>query len=509
MFSSSATTNVYILNANGTPRETITTSSGQHQQIITLSDNGTFYFRVNNPAGLNDSYTLSVVPIPPPGANFQRTPYSGHRVEIINNHLIVNGARVSSLEVVEGPSWPNTNQSNRTIFRADNLVVAPNFRVGFFWCSRAPIGTIFHDVIEVRVRINDGFSRREYWNNSGMLVLLRDFNLHPTPNQNHYMTFFFNANTNERISETFDLSPHWSMWRTQTHSQRIASMNTPASTAQAPQNLSINFANESLFGSGTALMQYSLNGGAWRNFADSSLNISSSIPAAGRADNSLRIRYRETTMFLASEPVEIIIPARSPNAPLAANVRFDGFTESITLNDTMEYRLGTTGTWIPVEAGQTSLPVYVSSAVRGTVEVRTRGTSTTFPSATLSITVPWRGSAPNAVYNATSDSITGVSSAAEFSVDGGYTWTRLTANNIPRLTLGQDAVTVHVRWAATATAPVSLVRVVEVPAGPAVAPSGFEVDYLIADSESLLLGYPKIYKINKDNDALCDILNIS
>ena len=249
----------------------------------------------------------------------------------------------------------------------------------------------------------------------------------------------------------------------------------PVSQA-APPVVSFCFETETLIRTDAIALQYSINGGTWRNFNYAGDNISALIPAIGRPDNSVSFRRTATGMFLASEPTTIIIPARNASAPTSAVVRFDGYTESIFLNDTTEYRFGTAGNWIPVEPGQTYLSVIPGPAA-ATVQVRVRGTTTNFPSALLSVSVPARCAAPNAVYAPATDNITGVSTAMEFSVDGGDSWTRLAATTLPRATLGNDAVTVYVRLAASATLPASHIRVVEVPAGPADAPTGFEINF--------------------------------
>ena len=133
------------------------------------------------------------------------------------------------------------------------------------------------------------------------------------------------------------------------------------------------------------------------------------------------------------------------------------------MNDTMEHRANASASWVAVQHGQASAPVDLHPTAVSAWQVRTRGTETQFASAVLNVSIPRRLAAPNATFNVASNAITGVSTAMEFSVDGGQTWTRVAATTIPRIILGNDAVVVHVRIAATAGNAASAVRIVQVP----------------------------------------------
>ncbi|MGG3892091.1 hypothetical protein, partial [Metabacillus fastidiosus] len=161
--------------------------------------------------------------------------------------------------------------------------------------------------------------------------------------------------------------------------------------------------------------------------------------------------------------------------PLAANVKFDGINETIILNDTMEYRLGTTGDYTAVGTGVTSLSVDVGN-VALSYQVRIKATNDKFASVPLTVSVAKRAGAPAAVYTASSDAITGVSTAMEYSLDDGKTWISVVATSIPRTAFGNDATVVKVRTKATATAAKSEIKDVAVPNGPAKAPTEFAVD---------------------------------
>ena len=255
----------------------------------------------------------------------------------------------------------------------------------------------------------------------------------------------------------------------------IRIIQVPEGPTNAPTGMSIDFSREVLMGVARG-MQWSTDGTRWTNITANELNIATMIPAATASnDTVLSIRFAPTDTAPPSRATEILLAPRVPT-PNATIVRFDGFSESIILNDAMEFRQGTSGVWILVESGQISLPVTLGTS-NVTWQVRARKTETQSPSTPLNVTVPRRIAAPNAAYNALTDTITGVSTAMEFSINGGQTWTMPTSNTITRATLGHGAVTVYIRVAATATAAVSTIRVLQVPAGSSGAPTGFTIDF--------------------------------
>ena len=217
-------------------------------------------------------------------------------------------------------------------------------------------------------------------------------------------------------------------------------------------------------------LEYSTNGTTWRDISGGVLSLSNLIPSATAAgDVTLSIRFKAvvspaTPTSPASEATHITLPRRQV-APTSADVRFNGFTEEIaTVSSLMEYRIGTTGTFTSINGG--TIPVDVATSTSQTFQIRMAPTTSGTPtsaSATLNITVPARAAAPNAVYNGSLDAITGVTTAMEYSLNGGANWIRSTATSIPRSAIGNVAATVQVRRAATATTSASQIRVVYVP----------------------------------------------
>jgi hypothetical protein len=242
-------------------------------------------------------------------------------------------------------------------------------------------------------------------------------------------------------------------------SSAVRSIDVPGEGEVFPKGLALDTRSETVTGV-SSLMEFSTNGTSWTTISSSTLNISNMIPAANASsDVTLRVRYRAAGGSPASFAVNILIPRR-PAAP--TGVRFDGLTESINATALMEFRVGTTGDFSVVPAGDTSIPVSIGTASQ-VYQVRVRAADTTFVSATHAVTVPVRAAAPNAVFNSTQNTITGVSSLMEYSLNNGTTWTSVSTSSLTRSVFGNAATTVMVRVRATANAPSSNIRTVEVP----------------------------------------------
>lgn len=128
-----------------------------------------------------------------------------------------------------------------------------------------------------------------------------------------------------------------------------------------------------------------------------------------------------------------------------------------------------------VTEGATSIAPVIGSVAQN-YQVRFKATDTAFASATLSVSVPARGAAPNVSYYGPADAIRYVSTAMEYSLDNGDTWTSCTTTTIPRSIFGNTATTVKVRVKATATTPCSNVKDDEVPDALTMTPASFNPD---------------------------------
>jgi hypothetical protein len=260
------------------------------------------------------------------------------------------------------------------------------------------------------------------------------------------------------------------------------------STAPQTSDFTIDYAKETLGGTST-LMEYSTNGTTW-TACTANMNIATLIPASTATDLTLKIRLKAVTtgtVAPASASCDVTISKR-PAASSATTVKYVGTTDTIdgVVKDTIEYKLSTgtsytacTDTKIAVTSGTAAL-IY---------NVRVASTTSAFASTALSVTVPARAAAPSATYAAATDNITGVTSLMEWVKIATATTTPdfsspsvVTGTTIGRSAIGDTATYVAIRIKATATAPVSQVKVVTVPA--AVAQSADLTGLVISGSPS-------------------------
>ena len=255
--------------------------------------------------------------------------------------------------------------------------------------------------------------------------------------------------------------------------QTVSATSVPPSQPPAPTSPALDFVNEILTGV-TTEMQYRINATNWRTIATgTTLDISRRIPTANvRNDATLRIRYRATTQTSASDELHITLPRR-PATPVAADVRFDGFTDTIIVDRQLEYSVGRTGSFTSISPG-TTLHINVGSTSQNYQFRVPAVQGTSFASAARSITVPARRAAPRGVaYNGSRDLITGVSVTMQYSLDGGSSWANVTGTTIPRSALGDGATTVLIRTRASSARPASSQTSIDVPsaATPSSAPA--------------------------------------
>jgi len=258
-------------------------------------------------------------------------------------------------------------------------------------------------------------------------------------------------------------------------SSNIGRVIVPGAATASPEGITLDTYNETVTGV-SSLMEYSTNGTRWTAISANPLSITSMIPAAtASGDVTLSIRLKSVGGNPASLPADIVLPRR-PATPSAAAVRFDGLTEAILVTDDMEFRTDTGGSYTRVAAGETQIPVSAGETAQS-YQVRVRATDATFvPAQPRTVTVPARGAAPGAAYNGSTDSITGVSAAMEYSLDDGEAWETIGATAIPRTVFGDASTTVMVRTKATEAAPSSGIKAVAVPNAATTYPTGITLD---------------------------------
>ncbi len=447
---------ISILDANGNEISSATVSSGTQKINVTLPI-GTYYVQCQNTSSesSNQTYRLQMRPVT---SGYFRAP-GGQRVELISGDIYVDNVKVKDIDyrvsIPAGADYPAHIRS----------ITALNDDINYiYWVNHiTAVGTLrnksgtYSNVAEVWLTNVRAYSSYVSGTGGSVTVDITD------PD---FLVCYYDITNNRWIDcsdvglmSDPDYDPRFTA--VNVYSPSLAPSN-PIDTAAAPSNLTIDVANETLLGASDK-MEYSQNGGtSWTAFSSINPSISSLIPAIGNADLTIRVRYKKSDAFLASDYTEIVIPARTLATPTSTNVKFDGFTETISVTDLMEYRIGTTGAFTSVPDEATSIPANVGESAQSCY-VRLKATGTAFASAARTVSVPARAAAPNAVYNGSTDMITSVSTAMEYSLDSGTTWIACTGTTIARSVFGDDAKTVKVRIKATATVPVSNVKDVAVP----------------------------------------------
>jgi hypothetical protein len=262
-----------------------------------------------------------------------------------------------------------------------------------------------------------------------------------------------------------------------------ATATLPVSTARAvtvftapgagPASPVLDMPNEVVL-SVTNQMEWRIGTRVWRPINADTLNISAHFPSPGASGpTTLSIRMRATDTTAASEATIIMLPIRG-YAPTTSgpgtNVVFDGFTETVSVDSTMEFRRGRSGAWTPVAGGVTTISDVVATQQR-TYQVRYRGTATTPPSEILEVIIPARRFPPSVTFSVANDRLTRTSAAMEFrfapTPTGVFTaWQPIAHNFVPRDAFGAgfaDGGIIEIRTAATATTPVGYIRSITIP----------------------------------------------
>jgi len=130
----------------------------------------------------------------------------------------------------------------------------------------------------------------------------------------------------------------------------------------------------------------------------------------------------------------------------------------ITATDLMQYKSGAAIEYQNVPGG--GIPVTPGSSSQS-FQVRVKATDSAFASAPRSVAVPARRAAPNAVYNGSTDRITGTTKSMEYRLDSG-TWTDILEPNLPRSLFG-SAETIQIRYKANLSSPASREKTIKIP----------------------------------------------
>ncbi|WP_310602305.1 hypothetical protein, partial [Anaerosporobacter sp.] len=476
-----------LYNSEVTSLATAVGQSGKASLSRSLQS-GTYYIKIASADGSISTQQYSLQTTASPfsyfGGSCLMAP-GGQSVEVSGGSLYIDGERVSNF------SWSDSYYYNKrpaygmdyedwsqSISESARGVIVDNiYRVGSYSGYRIGTGTVSSsNAVEIKVR-NLHYDYYYYqsiaMNSKGEVVRDSTRETIKEDCEDEFIRVIIDVDTKKVIDTDLNYA-YWQFNRKNSFTNYSFNVPVPLTEADAPTGFAVDIKNEKVTGVSN-LMEYSTNGTSWTEITGDELNISSIIPAAtASSDLTLKIRLKKSETFLASQATEIVIPRRIAT-PLAANVRFEGISETILLSDTMEYRMGTTGNYTTLEEGKTYIDVTVDNTAKS-YQIRVKATDEKFASVPLTVKVVKRAAAPAVVYTAASDAITGVSTAMEYSLDGGLTWISATEKTIPRSVFGNETALVKVRVKATATAAKSEIKDVTVPDGPTNAPTGFSVD---------------------------------
>lgn len=203
----------------------------------------------------------------------------------------------------------------------------------------------------------------------------------------------------------------------------------------------------------STVMEYSLDGGGtWTAVPAASVTLSDGVTAV----DDILVRVGATGAAPASlqQRIDILQQAVTPGT-----IAIDYTAETVGTTTGLEYRTGSNA-WAPCSDGMAfSALGWTGSAL--TVEFRAIGTADTVPGNPVSVTIAARPGMPAAVFSSATMTLSSVTSAMEYSLDGGSTWEAITGTSatLSDVTVDGD---IRVRVKATNEAPASLPQVIDI-----------------------------------------------
>lgn len=199
-------------------------------------------------------------------------------------------------------------------------------------------------------------------------------------------------------------------------------------------------------------MEYEINGnGSWVTVEDgvnevdlSGKNITEGTVLAVRyinaADPELKQLITLTKATLSTQNLEA--------TDASSSTAQDGAIKGLSADNNYEYKHGDTD-WIVVPHGDTA----IESLAGGSYALRLAGGINTLPSDAETIVVLYQSASPSASYNPQTNTLENVSSALEYSTDGGQTWTAIAGGTVSNLFTEdeiKETITLQVRDKGTA-----------------------------------------------------------
>ncbi|MCL2855981.1 MAG: hypothetical protein FWE21_10280 [Defluviitaleaceae bacterium] len=237
------------------------------------------------------------------------------------------------------------------------------------------------------------------------------------------------------------------------------------------------------------------------------LCIASLIPAAtATAPVQIQVRFINTADTWESGPANVGALVH-PRAAVPAANSLSGFrgmynssvvenylVQTANFTGTLQWRIPgavqADGTTPHANASWTNASATINvgdflGAARGDLEIRIAASADRSQSLPRTITMPARPSAPRLVHNLAQDTVTGVTTAMEWTTGTPTGFAAVTAAPLTRADFGDAATTVYARLLATTSAPTGLYGSVEVTIRNTTAPTGQFIDF----GREVLLGW--------------------
>lgn len=248
-------------------------------------------------------------------------------------------------------------------------------------------------------------------------------------------------------------------------------------------------------------MEMRVGDGAYADVQGESMSLSSvvdEIPSGSTV--VVGIRYKATDTQPAGREKAITLYPRSEQP---TTVVYDPIAIKLTgCTSSMQYSVDS-GTWKAISGSTVLLQNFAQSDRAVTVYVRMKPTSTMAASRAVEITIPPLTNGPVGRVDYTNEAIVGLENGKYQYSTTGSSWTALTVSNgqwnISNL-ISTSARTLHLRWAATSTTPISGATLFNIPARPAT-PSSLTFDYSIT-GQATLTGVTTAMQYRKSADTM-------
>lgn len=226
----------------------------------------------------------------------------------------------------------------------------------------------------------------------------------------------------------------------------------------------IDFLSESIVGLSNGDYHYSTNKSSWTEFTvtDGRWNVSSLL---GASTKMVYLRYAETSTTPISNYTTFELQRR-PTAPTTPAFIYNdsNYPEQVLLTgitSDMQYRMADGTDWIDITGEKLVFDIPDTSV---TYYIRTKSTTERWASVNKSLTLSQRPSAPSCTYSSNKETISGLSTTMEMSINGApyepVTSTTYSVSSLIDSLSSGESMEIKIRTKATTTAPASKDKVI-------------------------------------------------